>query len=83
MEISKVGRRGQITLPRDVRRTLGISEGDRVVFVQQGSEFVVKALSKTLVDMRGSVPVPRQQDWEAVREVVKEKRAARQVGTRD
>lgn len=77
MEVSKVGRRGQITLPRDVRRALGVTEGDRVAFVRRGDEYVVQALTKTLLDMRGSVAVSGPQNWDAVREETKAARAAR------
>jgi len=63
MEVSKVGRRGQITLSRDVRRALGVPEGDRVAFIRRGDGYVVQALTKTLLDMRGSVAVgaPRRE----------------------
>ena len=79
MEVSKVGRRGQITLPRDVRRAMGVTEGDRVAFVRRGDEYVVQALTKTLFDMRGSVAVSGPQDWDAVREETKTALAARTV----
>ena len=71
---SRVGRRGQITLPRAVRQMLGVDEGDRVAFVRQGEVVVIQPLSLTLRDVRGSVAVSGQQDFEAIRDAV---RAAR------
>ena len=83
MEVSKVGRRGQITLPRDVRQALGVTQGDHVAFVRQGEGFVVQALTKTLADMRGSVPVSGPQDWDEVREKAKVSRSSRPAGSND
>jgi AbrB family looped-hinge helix DNA binding protein len=70
MSFAKVGRRGQITLPRDVRLTLKIQEGDRIAFVQRGDEIVLQPLVQTLFSLRGSVPVSGPQDFAAIREKV-------------
>lgn len=40
---SKVTRRGQITLNRAVRESLGVVEGDYVMFVKQGKRVYVIA----------------------------------------
>lgn len=70
MSLSKVGRRGQVTLPRDVRLLLGLSEGDHVAFVRRGRDVLLQPLSRTLLHLRGSVPVPGPQDFTAVRREV-------------
>lgn len=70
MVISKVGRRGQITLPRSVRHWLNLAEGDRVTFIQRGDEVVLQPLTRTLLDLRGSVPVSGPQDFAAIRQQV-------------
>lgn len=75
MIVSKVGRRGQITVPRLIRRWLSLKDGDRVAFVRRGNEVVLQPLSHTLLEMRGSVPVSGPQDFEAVREQVRKTRA--------
>ena len=36
MEIAKVTSKGQVTIPVDVRRKLGIKEGDKVLFIEEG-----------------------------------------------
>jgi AbrB family looped-hinge helix DNA binding protein len=68
--VSKVGRRGQITLPRAIRRRLNLQEGDRVAFVSKGDEIVLQPLTRTLLDLRGSVPVSEPQDFDAIRQQV-------------
>ena len=75
MPISKVGRRGQITLPRAVRRWLKLREKDRVAFIRRGDEVVLQPLSQSLLDLRGSVPVRGEQDFGTIREAVIRERA--------
>ncbi|MEW5960681.1 MAG: AbrB/MazE/SpoVT family DNA-binding domain-containing protein [Chloroflexota bacterium] len=70
MVISKVGRRGQITLPRSVRRWLNLAEGDRITFIHRGDEVILQPLTRTLLDLRGSVPVSASQDFAAIRQQV-------------
>ncbi len=72
MIVSRVGRRGQITLPRAIRDWLHVEEGDRVAFVRRGDEIVMQPLTRTLLDLRGSVPVPGPQDFDAIRRQVRE-----------
>ncbi|MCE2440637.1 MAG: AbrB/MazE/SpoVT family DNA-binding domain-containing protein [Candidatus Latescibacteria bacterium] len=77
MPIAKVGRRGQMTLPREVRKALDVEEGDHIVFVRRRHEFSVQPLNRTLLDLRGSVRVSGRQDFDAVREHVRRTRARR------
>lgn len=39
---AKITSKGQITIPLKVRQALGVKEGDRVVFEQNGGEMVVR-----------------------------------------
>jgi AbrB family looped-hinge helix DNA binding protein len=70
MLVTKVGRRGQITLPRLVRQWLSIDQGDRVIFIRRGDEIVLQPLTQTLFDLRGSIPVDGPQDFAAIRRQV-------------
>ncbi|MBN1402383.1 MAG: AbrB/MazE/SpoVT family DNA-binding domain-containing protein [Anaerolineae bacterium] len=75
MIIATIGRRGQMTVPREIRRSLDLQEGDKVVFVRRGDEIVLQPLTHTLLDLRGSVPVSEPQDFAAIREQVIQERA--------
>jgi len=44
MEVAKIGRRGQLTLPRKVRGVLKVKEKDRLFFISRGEEMVIKPL---------------------------------------
>ncbi len=39
---AKITSKGQITVPREVRRALGVKEGDKLIFEQNGDEMVVR-----------------------------------------
>jgi AbrB family looped-hinge helix DNA binding protein len=50
--ISSISRKGQVTIPKEVRDYLGLKAGDKVVFTIEGSRVVVrKASSKSLVEI--------------------------------
>jgi AbrB family looped-hinge helix DNA binding protein len=68
--ISTVGRRGQITLPRAIRQWLNLQEGDRVIFARRGDDVILQPVKRTLADLRGSVPVAGEQDFDAIRRQV-------------
>jgi AbrB family looped-hinge helix DNA binding protein len=78
MITTKVGRRGQITLPRLVRRQTGIKEGDRIALILNGDQVIIRPLTQTLLDLRGSVPVTGEQDFAAIRRQVLAERARRE-----
>ncbi len=71
VEMARVGRRGQIVLPRDVRYALGVAEGDRIAFIVQDGEVRLTPIKATLLNMRGSVVVKDVQDFNAVRAAVR------------
>lgn len=77
MNISKVGRRGQIAIPRAIRQTLSLQEGDRLAFIRRGDEVVLQPLKRTLLDFRGSIPVSEPQDFAAIRQQLQDNRAYR------
>jgi AbrB family looped-hinge helix DNA binding protein len=80
MLVTKVGRRGQITVPKEIQRRLRIQEGDRLAFIQQGQDILLRPLSRTLRDLRGSVPVPNPQDFTAIRRQVLAEHARKVAG---
>lgn len=77
MTISTIGRRGQMTVPRAIRRLLNLEEGDRVAFIQREDEVVLQPLTKTLLHLRGSIPTSETQDFAAIRNQVIQRLAQR------
>ena len=55
---SRVGERGQVTIPKTIRERLGIRAGEEVEFEEHGDHLVVRksADSDSLAGLRGLVP---------------------------
>ena len=53
MSTSTVTSKGQITLPRDVRKALGLGVGDKVDFVPAEGGFKLVALRKDIGGLKG------------------------------
>ena len=86
MELAKITLRGQITIPVGIRKKLGVKDGDKVVFIEDGSGRIVIensvniALKEVQEAFRGEAErlgLKDEQDVVAlVKEVRREKRAA-------
>jgi AbrB family looped-hinge helix DNA binding protein len=51
--------KGQITIPADVRRTLGVQTGDRVEFVEvQPGRFELVAATRSVRELKGMLGTP-------------------------
>ena len=66
----RVGKRGQITIPSQIRRQTGIEEGDQLTLVVQGQHIIIRPITQTLLDLRGSIETPKRQDFAAIRRKV-------------
>jgi len=42
MELAKITTRGQITIPLEIRRKLGVKDGDKVVFFEQDGRIIME-----------------------------------------
>ncbi len=54
MAVATLTSKGQITIPTQVRRALGLEAGDRVEFVEQGNEqFLILAATRSVKELKG------------------------------
>ncbi len=82
MELAKITTKGQITIPLAIRKILGVKDGDKVVFAQEGNKVVmmnasVEALIEAQKEFEGvaeELGIKNEQD---VVDMVKEIRAER------
>jgi AbrB family looped-hinge helix DNA binding protein len=70
--LSVVTRKGQITLPAEFRRSLGIREGDKVLLAvsDEGEGTITVRLARSVAESTfGAVtPQRRPEDWQELRE---------------
>ncbi len=49
MEIAKITSKGQVTIPINIRRKLGVKEGDKILFVEEaGKVYILNASIEAL-----------------------------------
>ena len=82
MEIAKVTSKGQITIPIDIRRKLGVKEGDKILFVEEGDRVVImnssmEALRRAQVAFAGEAERLGLEDEQDVADLVAELRRER------
>ena len=51
---------------------MNLQEGDRIAIVRRGDDLILRAVKRTLLELRGSVPVSGPQDFTAIRHKVME-----------
>ena len=82
MNKAKITFKGQVTIPKEVRNSLDIKEGDSVIFVIQKDHAILKPLKKkSLKDFYGVLPATQPYSgMESVREKVHHKLAKHLLG---
>lgn len=87
MELAKITSKGQITIPVSVRRKLGVKDGDKVMFLDEGQGVVmvnasVQALIEAQADFAGvadRLGIKTEQDVVDMVKEVRRERAAESV----
>ena len=75
--------KGQVTVPAQLRKALGLKAGDKLVFKQDAQgRFTLEARTEALVDLRGSVGIDTVDpvepvDTARIAQWIEESRAAR------
>ena len=82
MELAKVTSKGQITIPIDIRRKLGIKEGSKVLFLEDAGRIYIanssmEALREAQEAFRGEAERVGLQSEEDVVDMIKEMRNER------
>jgi len=82
MEIAKVTSKGQITIPIDIRRKLGVKDGDKILFVEEQGQIIMMnssmaALQKAQAAFAGEAEQLGLKDEQDVADMVAELRRER------
>ena len=85
MELAKVTSKGQITIPIDIRRKLGVKEGDKILFVEEQGRIIMMnssmdALRKAQAAFTGEAERLGLRDEQDVADLVSELRRERMEG---
>ena len=84
MPISVLTSKGQMTIPKEVRKALNLQPSEKVIIVVEGNRAIIQPLKGNLLDIGGSVKITKREKpihFKKVREEVK-KRVAKKVATR-
>ena len=55
MEMAKITLRGQITIPIEIRKKLGVKDGDKVIFLEESGRIVIEnSVKVALKDVQNS-----------------------------
>ena len=79
MELAKVTSKGQITIPAEIRRKMGLKTGDKVLFVEDGDKVLMinatmEALREAQAAFAGEAERTGLKDEEDVVKMIKELR---------
>jgi AbrB family looped-hinge helix DNA binding protein len=68
---AKITSKGQITLPKEVRKTLNVHAGNVVIFEKENDNVVIKP-ARTLKEFKGFLKGKGKEDFEEMRKKAKE-----------
>ena len=84
MPISVLTSKGQMTIPKEVRKALNLRPSEKVIIVVEGNRAILQPLRGNLLDIGGSVKITEREkpiEFKKVREEVK-RRVAKKIATR-
>ena len=68
MVATTMTRKGQVTIPKEIRDVLGLKEHDRIAFALKDGEITMKPIRGSVLDLKGSVkPKRKPEDFDRVR----------------
>ena len=73
--LAKISKKGQITLPAEIRKRLGITAGEYVRFVIEDKAIRLEPSAGGISSLRGCLKVGGPQDFKVIRQSVMEARA--------
>lgn len=83
MPVAVLTSKGQMTIPKEVRKALNLKPSEKVIITVEGNQAVIKPLRGNILDIGGSIKVSKKEkpvDFHRVREEVK-KRVAKKAAT--
>ncbi|GFN23676.1 hypothetical protein TAMC210_19930 [Thermanaeromonas sp. C210] len=63
MPIAKISSKGQVTIPAEIRKFLGVAPGSHLRFIIKEGTVQIEKGSHDIAALKGSVPVEGEQDF--------------------
>ena len=80
MPVSVLTSKWQTTIPKDVRKLLGLKPKDRIFYLIEGERVILRPLKGNILDLRGSVTTKEKPiDFKKLRDNTRKKVARRIV----
>ena len=71
MDTGTLTSKGQTTIPKAVRQRLGLKPGDRILYVIEGGEVILRAANRPIRTLKGALPKPeRARTLEEIEEAI-------------
>ena len=55
MAVSVITKKGQTTIPKDIRKILNLGPRDKILYIVEGDRVILKPLKGDILELRGSV----------------------------
>ena len=74
MPVSVLSKKGQTTIPKDIRKFLNLEPNDKIFYQIEGKRVFIKRLKGNILDLKGSVTAPKKPiDFQKLRAATKKK----------
>ncbi len=73
MRASSMTKKGQVTIPASIRKRLGLREGDRVAFVEEGEKVQLRPLRNDVTAIFGMVKSKRSVSLEKMEAAIRKR----------
>ena len=79
MPVSVLTNKGQTTIPKDIRKLLGLKPNDKILYLLEGKKVILRPLKGNILALKGSINVKKKPiDFKRLREDTK-KKVARKI----
>jgi antitoxin PrlF len=85
MPVAVLTSKGQMTIPKEVRKALNLKPSEKVIITVEGNHAVIKPLRGNIMDIGGSIKISEKEkpvDFHRIREEVKKRVAKKATGSK-
>jgi len=80
MPTSTITAKGQITIPKEIRKALGLKTADRLLFLQEKGRVILYPIRGNILDVHGTIKQKEPLNFKNLRKKTKEEISKRIVG---